>query len=162
MSGCSSSTLFTATLPFSASPHTDHSECPSSHERSSRRTRLLSSTIRIVCFTHACFLLGKLQAGPCRSARRTATGKGVLAYRSLNPKRHTVYTVHYRTLACAIWDSSAHLVPIRDTCRNSVAYRSRGPLFTSLTAGASFNKACRSSGRVYISSFPSGVRGHFS
>src|SRR5712691_12433765 len=48
------------------------------------------------------------------------------------------------------------------TGRRVRPYKSRGPLSSSLPAGASLNKACRSSRRVYISKFQSAPRGHFS
>ncbi len=41
-------------------------------------------------------------------------------------------------------------------------HKSRGPLSSSVPSGASRNNSCKSSGRVYISNFPSAVRGHFS
>src|ERR1700745_4449139 len=47
MSGCSSLTFSTATLPFSASPHISHPLFCSMQDRRERRTGALSSTIRI-------------------------------------------------------------------------------------------------------------------
>jgi hypothetical protein len=48
-SGCNSFTFSTATLPFSASPHTSQSLFCSMVERKRRRIRALSSAIIIVC-----------------------------------------------------------------------------------------------------------------
>src|ERR1700722_942841 len=46
---------------------------------------------------HACFLLGKLLAGPDGAGLRTARREGSSKLASTTFKRHTVYTVRYRT-----------------------------------------------------------------